>query len=123
MMILTGNLLSNSLKLFGLIVLFCLIIVACYYVTRFVGTRSMGAIKEGNMKLIDSLRINQNQSIFIVRVGTRYFLLSSSKDSVRLLTELAGDDVKELSSGTGKSFGFQDILSSLTKKEPKEPKL
>ena len=116
-MVLTGNLLQNSLKLFGLVLIFVLIIVACYYVTRFVGSRNVGAMRENNIKLIDMYRINQNQCILIVCVGSRYFLLASGKDSVSMLSELEKDDLQALPMNSGKPIRFQDIFASFNKKQ------
>ena len=102
-MLLTGTLFQSSMKLFGLIILFVIIIVACYYVTRFVGSKSMGTIRESNIKLIDTYRINQNQCLLIVCVGKRYFLLASNKDAVTLLSELKEDELSVIgTTGTKK---------------------
>lgn len=120
-MVLTGNLLQNSLKLFGLVIIFVLIIVACYYVTRFVGSRNVGAMRENNIKLIDMYRINQNQCILIVCVGSRYFLLASGKDSVSMLSELEKDDLQALPMNSGKPIRFQDIFTSFNKKQEETP--
>lgn len=120
-MVLTGNLLQNSLKLFGLVLIFVLIIVACYYVTRFVGSRNVGAMRENNIKLIDMYRINQNQCILIVCVGSRYFLLASGKDSVSMLSELEKDDLQALPMNSGKPIRFQDIFASFNKKQEETP--
>ena len=116
-MLLTGNLLQNSLKLFGLIIIFVLIIVSCYYVTRFVGTKSMGTIRESNIKVIDVYRVNQNQCLMIVGVGKKYFLLSSGKDSVTMLSELSEEDITILSSGTNKTVSFHEVFASFAKKK------
>lgn len=114
-MILTGSLLQNSIKLFGLVILFILIIVACYYVTRFVGSKNMGTMKENNIKLIDIYRINQNQCLMIVNVGTRYFLVASGKDTINLLSEISGEEL--CLHATGKPVRFQDVFSSFVKKQ------
>ncbi len=121
-MLLASNLLQNSFKLFGLVILFILIIVACYYVTRFVGEKSMGTIRESNIKVIDVYRVNQNQCLMIVGVGKKYFLLSSGKESVTMLTELAEEDITILSSATNKSISFHEVFSSLSKKKEKNDK-
>ena len=115
-MLLTGTLFQSSMKLFGLIILFVIIIVACYYVTRFVGSKSMGTIRESNIKLIDTYRINQNQCLLIVCVGKRYFLLASNKDAVTLLSELQEDELSFSGTIGTKNIKFQDVFSALTKK-------
>lgn len=115
-MLLTGTLFQSSMKLLGLIILFIIIIVACYYVTRFVGSKSMGTIRESNIKLIDTYRINQNQCLLIVCVGKRYFLLASNKDAVTLLSELQEDELSFSGTIGTKNIKFQDVFSALTKK-------
>lgn len=116
-MLLTGSLFQNSLKLFGLVILFVLIIVACYYVTRFVGSKSMGTIRESNINVIDVHRINQNQCLLIVKVGKRFYLLASGKDSVSLLSELKEDDISLISAAGNKTLKFQDVFSAMAKKK------
>ena len=116
-MLLTGTLFQSSMKLFGLIILFVIIIVACYYVTRFVGSKSMGTIRESNIKLIDTYRINQNQCLLIVCVGKRYFLLASNKDAVTLLSELKEDELSVIGTTGTKNVKFQDVFSAFAKKQ------
>jgi len=116
-MLLTGNLFQSSLKLLGLIILFILIIVACYYVTRFIGAKGMGSIRESNIKVIDTYRINQNQCMLIIKVGKQYFLLASGKDNLTLLTELQEESLSFIGTTGTKSVKFQDVIASLSKKQ------
>ena len=116
-MLLTGTLFQSSMKLFGLIILFVVIIVACYYVTRFIGLKSMGTIRESNIRLIDTYRINQNQCLLIVCVGKRYFLLASNKESVTLLSELGEDELFLVDAVENRSMKFQDVFSAVVKKQ------
>lgn len=116
-MLLTGSLFQSSMKLLGLIILFIIIIIACYYVTRFVGSKSMGTIRESNIKLIDTYRINQNQCLLIIGVGKRYFLLASNKDAVTLITELQEDELFVIGAAGGKNVKFQDVFSAFVKKQ------
>ena len=119
-MLLTGTLFQSSMQLFGLIILFVIIIVACYYVTRFVGSKSMGTIRESNIKLIDTYRINQNQCLLIVAVGKRYFLLASNKDVITLLSELQADELSVIGTAGTKNVKFQDVFSAFSKKQEME---
>lgn len=116
-MLLTGSLFQSSMKLLGLIILFIIIIIACYYVTRFVGSKSMGTIRESNIKLIDTYRINQNQCLLIIGVGKRYFLLASNKDAVTLIAELQEDELFVIGAAGGKNVKFQDVFSAFVKKQ------
>lgn len=117
MLFTSSSLLESSLKLLGLLIAFILIVIACWLVTRFVGTRQLGRMKNSNFKVIDVYRISQNQSLQIVQIGKRYFVLAVSKDTVTSVTEL-GEDEFTVPGQTGsdvKQFG--QILSALTKKK------
>jgi len=116
-MLLTGSLFQSSIKLFGLIILFVLIIIACYYVTRFIGSKGMGSIRESNIKVIDTYRVNQNQCLLIVVIGKQYYLLASNKDCITLLTELQEDNLSFVGTTGTKNVKFQDVFSALTKKQ------
>ena len=119
-MVLNGSLLQNSLKLFGLVILFFLILVACYYVTRFVGSKQLGTMKDSYIKVIDVHRINQTQCLMIVQVGQRCFLLSSGKDSVSFLSELKEEELTKLSQDMGHSLSFGEVFASALKKTKPE---
>lgn len=116
-MFLTGSLFLSSIKLLGLIILFVLIIVACYYVTRFIGSKGVGSIRESNIKVVDSYRINQNQCLLIVAIGKQYYLLASNKDNLTLLTELQEENLSFVGATGTKNIKFQDVFSALTKKQ------
>lgn len=119
-MVLNGSLLQNSLKLFGLVILFFLILVACYYVTRFVGSKQLGTMKNSYFRVIDVHRINQTQCLMIVQVGQRYFLLSSGKESVSFLSELKEEELTKLSPDTGHALSFGEVFTSTLKKRKQE---
>lgn len=121
-MVLSGSLLQNSLKLFGLVILFFLILVACYYVTRFVGSKKLGTMKESYIRVIDVQRINQTQCLMIVQVGQRYFLLSSGKDSVSFLSELREEELTKIAPDVGHTLSFGEVFASALKKTKTEDK-
>ena len=115
-MLLSGSLLLNSLKLFGLVILFFIILVACYYVTRFVGARKLGAMKDSYIKVIDVHRINQTQCLMIVQVGRRYFLLSGGKDAISFLSELKEEELTKILPDVRQPLNFTEVFASALKK-------
>lgn len=60
-----------------LFVLVCVCFLA-YVVTKFVGKRTMGGMKSKYMKVIDTLAMGFDRTIYLVRVGKQYVLMYSS---------------------------------------------
>ena len=113
-MVLLTSLLTNSLKLIGLLIVFILIIVASHYVTRLVGAKHMSGMKNSNFKIIDTYRISQNQFLQIVKAANRYYLISVSKESINLISELEESEVLLPEKTETKSFS--EIISAVKNK-------
>ena len=116
----SGNTLQELLKLIGLIVVFALIIIACYWVTRFVGTRQLGKTGKSNFKVLDVHKLGMNQSLAIVKIGSRYFCLAFSKDHVDTVCELLEEDFEHGKGSDGQVKSFGDVFSSILKKKNDE---
>jgi flagellar protein FliO/FliZ len=106
--LLTNNshVLENLFKTFGLLLVFIVIIIACYYVTKLVGTNQLAKSKNSNFKILDTYKLGQNQLLAIVEVGTRYFCIGITKEQISLISELDTDsftvpDIKGMPSFAG----------------------
>ncbi len=110
---------ESVLKLIGLIILCVLIILASYFTTRFVGKKQSGNSPESNFKSLDVFRLTPNKYLQLIQIGTRYFVLAVSKDSVEMITELSKEDITYWH--TEKKVSFKEIMSKVTssKKESK----
>ena len=102
---------ESALKLIGLIILCAIIIAASYFTTRFVGKRQQNASGETNFKSIDVYRLSQNKYLQIIRIGTRYFVIAVSKDSVETIAELKEEELSVLPED--KKVSFKDIMSKV----------
>ncbi len=110
---------SNSTwKLVGLILLCVIIIVACYYTTRFIGRKSQGVQVSGgkNIKAIETMRVTQNKYLQLVKCGDKYLLISVTKDNISLISEIDGDSIITEKSGNGPHKSFKEIITSFTAK-------
>ncbi len=110
---------ESVLKLIGLIILCVLIILASYFTTRFVGKKQSGNSPESNFKSLDVFRLTPNKYLQLIQIGTRYFVLAVSKDSVEMIAELSKEDITYWH--TEKKVSFKEIMSKVTssKKESK----
>jgi flagellar protein FliO/FliZ len=116
---------SNSIwKLLGLILLCAVIIVACYYTTRFIGRKSQGIQGGGsgkNIRALETFRVTQNKYLQLIKCGDKYLLISVTKDNISLVSEIDGESLlTESASGNHKSF--KEIISSFSGKGKNEKK-
>ena len=108
---------TNVLQLIGTLIVFIIVIAACYFVTRFVGGKQLAQQKNSNFDVLDTMRLAQNRYLQIVQVGKRYFVIAISKDNISLISELQKEDIVCWRQNRPNSAGFQDILAAFRKKK------
>ena len=115
----TGNDISgvNSFARFlTLVVIFAIVLAITYFTTRFFAKSQSGKARAANMQVCETLQLAPGRYLQIVRVGKKYYLIGTGKDSISFMTEL--DDDLEF---TEKELpGFSDILERFKKKEEDE---
>ncbi|MCL1924781.1 MAG: flagellar biosynthetic protein FliO [Defluviitaleaceae bacterium] len=68
------------------------VIVLAIYVTKLVaGAKLRGFGK--NLKIIESIGVGQNNSVLLLKVGEKYILIGTGKDSVNLLCNIDEHDI------------------------------
>lgn len=111
------NSIQSLFELLGLILIFVIVLVVCYYTTRFVAGRQLVQKRMGNFEIIETFAISQNKYLQLIRMGNKYVVISVTKDSMNYITELDENEVRQIQKNAavnGKSF--KEILSGLTKK-------
>lgn len=88
----TPNFLEMAFQLIFLIFVFVVIIFLAYYSTKFIAGSKIKNMSKNNIKVIETISIGFNH-IHIIQVNKQYFLISSSKEGIRMLSEINGDDL------------------------------
>lgn len=112
-----GTRYTSTLQLIGTVVVFVIVVAACYFVTRFVGAKQLAQQKNSNFLVLDTFRLAQNKYLQIIQIGKRYFVIAISKENISVISELAKEDItwwRETASG---GASFQGILSAVRKKQ------
>ncbi len=118
------NSMQSLFELLGLILIFVIVLVVCYYTTRFVAGRQLVQKKVGNFEIVETFALSQNKYLQLLRMGNKYVVISVTKDSVSYLTELDETEVCQIQKSTsvsGKSF--KEVLSGLSKKAEEKKEL
>ena len=110
------NSIQSLFELLGLILIFVIVLVVCYYTTRFVAGRQLVQKKMGNFEVVETFALAQNKYLQLIRMGNKYIVISVAKDTVSFVTELNESEVCQIpktSSASGKSF--REVLAGLSK--------
>ena len=104
---------QNIIELLSLIIIFVIVLVVCYFTTRFVAGRQLVQKKIGNFEVIETFPIAQNKYLQLIKMGTKYIVISVAKESITYITELNEEDVCQVQKNSTIISGknFKEVLS------------
>lgn len=103
---------NSILQFITLIIVFVFVLFITYGTTRFIGSYQKAAGKTTNFDIIETYRISNTKYIQIIRVGTKYLLISVCKDSITTLTELSEEEIT-IPEVTNNMDSFSKILEKV----------
>ena len=109
---------ESILELILLLGIFVFVLVACVLTTRFVAGHQMQRGRNGNFKPIETYQITQNRYLHLVQIGTRYFVVSVTKENISFIAELKEDEIVARPQ-KGAQRSFKEILSEFKVKVDK----
>ena len=109
----SSNAVNNFARFITLLLIFILVLVVCYYTTRFVAKSQKGLRSGGNLELMESISLGGNRYLQLVKAGGHFMVLALGKDSVQLICELQPDEVHSVARQEG---GFLEILKRAKEK-------
>lgn len=112
-------------ELVGLLLVFVLILVLCYYTTKFIGRKFTSGAKNKTMKIVETLPLGLDKCLYLILVGKKHFLFFSSKKGMELVSEIEMEEqpegsVQEESASTN-IFDFRKIFETYSGLSPKKP--
>lgn len=113
--------LDNLLQLIIAIIIFAFVLFLTYLAAKLAGTYQSNIMNHrSNIRVIETYRIANNKFIQIVKLGGKYVALGIGKDTITLLTELEGENIKDLSTMPMEKLDFKTILSRVRKDKDEE---
>ncbi len=85
--------LTNGAQLFYNFIIFLIVILLAYYITKIVAKKRLQVLKSKNIKMLEMISVGVGVSLGIVKVGNKYMLISICKERVSLLSELDSEDL------------------------------
>ncbi len=107
--------LDSFVQLLSVLVIFVVVLLATYLVTRWVGNFQKSKNINSNLEVIETYRLANNKYLQIVRAGNVYLVIAVSKDTITMLTTLEKEQLDLLKGNENNltSINFQDVLEKV----------
>ncbi|WP_026651276.1 flagellar biosynthetic protein FliO [Butyrivibrio proteoclasticus] len=109
---------DSYLQLVSVLIIFVLVLLATYYVSKWIANYQRGTVSSGNIELIETCRISTTNYVQIVRVGQKYIAIAVSKDSITNLGEVSKEDLV-FKDEEAKTVTFKEIFEKIKSEKKK----
>lgn len=109
----SSSTINNIAELFGLLIVFVLILALAYYTSKWIGKTGAGmTTKNHNITIVETLRLSQTKYLQIIKVADKYIVIAVSKDHIEYLTEIDGEKL-DITAGGTQAPSFKEILTKI----------
>ena len=95
-----------------LFIIFIAVLVAAFYFTKWYANSGLIKKGNGNIKIIESYQLAPGKILYIVKIGSKFVSIMTSKDNIVKLTELSGDEI-ELQETELNNTSFKDVMGQM----------
>lgn len=107
---------DSLLQLLGLLVLFVIILAACYFVTRWIANISSSTISASNIKIIETYKISPNKYVQIIKIAGEYVAIAVAKDNVTFLCKLDEENINTMPIKPIELKNFKEVFAKVRNK-------
>ena len=111
---------AGIFKLIFLVIIFIVILVLSYLVTKWYANSSLVKNKTNNIEIKESFQLAPGKTISIVRIGEKYVALAQFKDNVVKLAELTEEELILNREVEISDSSFKDVFSNIVKSRKKD---
>lgn len=113
---------AGIFKLIFLVIIFIVILVLSYLVTKWYANSGLVKNKTNNIEIKESFQLAPGKTISIVRIGEKYVALALFKDNVVKLAELTEEELILNREVEISDSSFKDVFSNIVKSRKKDTK-
>ena len=109
--------LSNTIQLIVILIIFILVLVATYFTTKWIGKSGTLQANSPNIRVKETFKIAPNQYVQIIELGNKFYAIGVSKDNITFLTALSEEqlDLTPVAQEQ-KQKSFKDLFDRARKK-------
>lgn len=98
------------------LIAFVFVLALCYITTKFVGNKFAGGKKNRILKVVETLSLGLDRTIYLISAGKKYYLFYWSKKGMELISEIETDEqLQNVTSEAAESAGifeFKNIFDT-----------
>ena len=113
---------AGIFKLIFLVIIFIVILVLSYLVTKWYANSGLVKNKTNNIEIKESFQLAPGKTISIVRIGEKYVALAQFKNNVVKLAELTEEELILNREVEISDSSFKDVFSNIVKSRKKDTK-
>lgn len=107
------NFFSDVLPLIFTLIAIVLVLYLCYVFSKYLSKKVNNVSGLGNIRILERVALTQDKGLAVAEVCGKYYLIGFSNNSVEILKELDGDNLK--TPQPTKAENFLEILNSTIK--------
>lgn len=108
---------SNILQLLVVVIVFIAVLAATYYVSKWIAKAGVIQPQSRNIKVVETFKVSPGCYIQIVQLGTKYYAIGVSKDSITYLTPLDEEQLDlQAPVVQGQKISFKEMFDKISKK-------
>lgn len=111
---------SNILQMLAVLLVFVVVLVITYYATKWIAKSGAIQSQSANIKVIETFKIAPNKYIQIVQLGSKYYSIGVTKESITFLAPLEEEQLDFTAKTTQQQIPFKDMLSKFAKAKKSE---
>lgn len=115
---------NGYVQFITVLIVFVLVLAVTALTTKWIAGYQKQQSAGSNIEVIETSRLGNNKFIQIIRVGDTYMVIAVCKDTVTMLGEISGEQLKN-PEFTGSGLGFKELLDKAVRKnsaKASEPK-
>lgn len=85
---------SLILNFISYIIIFTMVVIAAYLTAKILGKKNIKMMRGKNIQVVEKMNLGLDKSLLIIKIGESFYLLSSGKQKIELITTLKNEDVK-----------------------------
>lgn len=126
-MVLLSGMAGSYAQFITVLLIFAAVLAVTAWTTKWIAKYQKQQTVNENIQVIETTRIANNKYIQIIRAGGKYLVIAVCKDTVTLLGEIPGEQLKE--EAPVQSSNFKELLdrtvtkAKAARKEPKEKQM
>lgn len=91
---------NSTLKLvfttIGMGLAFILIIIAAYYTTKFIATKSTNITKSKHINIIERMPLSKDKWLFLIEINKEIFLLGVTTNNINIIHSFSADELEKI---------------------------